>query len=459
MASLVTDTVDDPKPGEMWTKKNPDAEDDPMTTVFIEGIEDDDVIYKSYQSYLDNDDYGASQTGIDEFLSLYSKEDELDLDDFEFLPNSYNDDDFLGIDELLDDTTEMISARDNNNNNNNKNFSDFDSGEDSSNDDDDSGGEKKKLTTIITLKKKKRPPKTVERRTTIKLKKKRPTPQKPQATEAKKPKQTTNQRKKIDQQFISMDYNTLFYPRYKGKVVPQVMTIAGEPKEIKRASAKIQTQRKTIPVYIFEIKHNNNNNIDKEIEFWSDWRRDTKAVKEWIQEINRITKIYNTNPTISNFLKALKRSFTITKVEKFRDELPYFSFKQEMAICYVHFIKDGRTNDHTWPTFQKYFKANCEVLNNLFDTLTAKKLKENLNNVKDKNNSKEVFKAHTGTTKFASDIFHKSLEVVVDKTFNFLNKEEEEQAKQDLAADYGIQMSTADAVGLSTSLLMAKLKF
>ena len=117
MASLVTGTVDDPKPGEMWTKKNPDAEDDAMNTVFIEGIEGDDVIYKSYQSYLDNDDYGASQTGIDEFLSLYSKEDELDLDDFEFLPNSSNNDfpyDYIGFDEVINPF--RIGNSDNNNN-------------------------------------------------------------------------------------------------------------------------------------------------------------------------------------------------------------------------------------------------------------------------------------------------------------------------------------------------------
>mgnify|MGYP001500151311 FL=1 len=94
MASLVTGTVDYPKPGEMWTKKNHDAEDDAMTTVIIERIEGDNVIYKD----LDNT-VGAYETPIVEFLSLYSK-DELDLDGFEFKSTSSNDDDFPNDDDM-----------------------------------------------------------------------------------------------------------------------------------------------------------------------------------------------------------------------------------------------------------------------------------------------------------------------------------------------------------------------
>ena len=68
-------------------------------------------------------------------------------------------------------------------------------------------------------------------------------------------------------------------------------------------------------------------------------------------------------------------------------------------------------------------------------------------------------KAYIGITKFASDIFHKSLQVVVDKTFKFLDEAEKEQAKQELAGDYGIKISTANATGGLTMVFMAKLKF
>ena len=442
MASLVTDTVDDPKAGEMWTKKNPDAEDDAMNTVFIEGIEGDDVIYKSYQSYLDNDDYGASQTGIDEFLSLYSKEDELDLDDFEFLPNSYNDDDFLGIDELLDDTTEMISARDNNNNNNNKNFSDFDSGEDSSNDDDDSGGEKKKLT--ITLKKKKRPPNTVK--TTIKFKrvsKESPTTSEPTIKRRRKPKEfrggkyklkgknpyTRTETKYINWTF-SMNDDTLFYPIYKDQVVPQVMTIT-----------KVEKKR-----YIFELK--GDDNIDDKIERWSEWRRDFNSVNSWVQQIQRIINKCK-NDDERNFLEALRRSFTITK-KVYRTNEEYPTFKIEMAVCYVHFIKNKGT-DHTWPTFREYFlkdTTNCGALKNIYEEIKKKKEEKN---IKDK---KKV--PTRGTSKFASNAFLDSLESA-DPSFKVLNTIEKQRAKEALKAIIGTIVNKR--VAQNATLLMAKLKF
>ena len=419
MASLVTGTVDDPKPGEMWTKKNPDAEDDAMNTVFIEGIGGDDVIYKSYQSYLDNDDYGASQTGIDEFLSLYSKEDELDLDDFEFLPNSSNNDfpyDYIGFDEVINPF--RIGNSDNNNNDDGT-FSDDNTFETLFNVSDDENNEV--LPKVSTQNKKR-------------------TKEKGSTTNLRKPKRNKKQSKAIDWRFLSRDYDTLFYPMHNGKLVPQVMTIAA-------AETKKTRKRR----YIFELKHNNTT-IDKEIESWTDWRRDTKAVKEWIEEINRMKKKYKTtNPTISNFLKALERSFTITKIAQFRADL-INKFKQEMAICYVHFIQeiqeDENTNDHTWEPFKHYFEAdntNCEKLK------TAYKAKLDQNEKKNKKRPR----------KFASNAFHNELEYVKDETFEVLTAEQKQKAKQQLAEMFDIAMpkSTADAKGRLTMVFMAKLKF
>ena len=426
-----------PKPGEMWTKKNHDAEDDAMTTVIIERIEGDNVIYKD----LDNT-VGAYETPIVEFLSLYSK-DELDLDGFQFKSTSSNDDDFpnddddyIRFDEVVN--SDMIIDSDNNNNNI---FSDSDSGDDSIIDNDDSSDKKKAKQT----------PKK-DKRTKIKLK--RPSKKSP-TTSKRSSKRNKKQSKKQSKPILSRDYDTLFYPIYNEQLVPQVMTIAAvKKKPIRRTKlAKNQKQQNPIRIYIFELKPNNN--INEEIERWSNWRRDTNAVKEWIQQIDRVQNNYKTNRTISNFLKALKRSFTITKMARFNITDPYI-LKQEMAICYVHYIndiKDRRTNDHTWEPFEKYFNTNCEDLKSVYDRIKNAKVEQN------KKDPKKKDKPFQGTRKFASDAFHQFLEYVKDKTFKVLNKTEEEQAKQQLAAAYDIKIPTAGGLGKLTSLLMAKLKF
>lgn len=312
----------------------------------------------------------------------------------------------------------------------------------------------KKLTTI-----KKQTPKKVKGTKPI-LKKKRATEQKIQGTGPKKRKQKRRihqRREKIHWEFLSRDYNTLFYPKYKGKVVPQVMTIT---KVVEKELDKRTKQRKKYKsikrtkVYIFAIK-DPNTNIDKRIETWTAWRKDRDAVNNWIKQIKRIKKKCKTDLTKSNFLKALQKSFTIDKRGSFK-ETKLDPFKEEMAICYVHFIKD-RGTDYTFPKFYNYFKANCDALNKLFDTLKAKKFEENLNNVKDINNNKEVSQANTGLNSFASDIFHKDIEYVKDETFDVLG-EKEEQTKQQLARMFDIDISTGNTMGV-TNFLMAKLKF
>lgn len=106
MASLVTGTVDNPRPGETWTKKNPETEDDALDIVFIEGIEGDDVIYKSY---LDNDDDGSSQTSIVEFLTLYSKVDDAIMNALD--SNSEEEENSLSFEEAAKKQAEEDEAR------------------------------------------------------------------------------------------------------------------------------------------------------------------------------------------------------------------------------------------------------------------------------------------------------------------------------------------------------------
>jgi hypothetical protein len=440
MASLVTSTVDDPKAGEMWTKKNPEAEDDPLNTVYIEYIQGGNVIYKD----LVNTE-GAYETPIVEFLRLYSK-DELDLDGFEFKSSSNDDDfpndDYIGFDELVDPDN-MIIDSDNNNNDDRKFSDDSSSNEDSSNDDDDSSD--KKLPTI-TLKKKKGPPKTVKT-TTIKLKrgpKKSPTTSEPtiKRMRMRKPKKyrggkydrkgknpyTRTETKYIKWTF-SMNDDTLFYPIYKDQVVPQVMTIT-----------KVEKKR-----YIFELKDDDNGKIRR----WSEWRRDFNSVNSWVQQIGRI--IYKCkNDNERNFLKALQRSFTITK-KVYRTNENYPTFKIEMAVCYVHFIKNKGT-DHTWPTFREYFlkdTTNCGALKAIFNTITREK------ETKNRENNEKV--PTRGITKFASNAFLESLEYVTDRSFKVLNTREKQQAKETLKAIIGTIVGKR--VAQNATLLMAKLKF
>jgi hypothetical protein len=224
------------------------------------------------------------------------------------------------------------------------------------------------------------------------------------------------------------------------------MTIAGvKQKEMKRASAKGPKL-----VYIFKLKHNINN-IDEEIKRWSDWRRDLKSVNSWVQQIGRMIKNCE-NDGQQNFLKALRRSFTITKRTFRKNKDKNDLFKGEMAVCYVHFIKDEGT-DHTWGKFKQYMdeSENCRELKNEYDKTTKKKFDDNIKNKKDKPNLR--------THKFASDIFQTNLEYVNDENFNILSAEEEEEAKTELARAYRTQFSTYDGRGKAVTMLMAKLKF
>ena len=276
-------------------------------------------------------------------------------------------------------------------------------------------------------------------------KKKRTSKKRP--TSQRQPKRPRNKLTSINWNDLSKNYDTLFYPKHNGKVVPQVMTIADvKQKETKRASAK-----EPKIVYIFQVKHNNKN-IDEEIKRWSNWRRDYNSVNSWVQQIGRMIKNCEKDSQ-RNFLKALQRSFTITKRRFRKNKDKNDSFKQEMAICYVHFIKDRRTNDHTWPTFETYLKTNCERLNVIFNTI--KKEKE----TKNRNDKKKV--PTNRTTKFASNAFHDYLEYVHDLFFKVLSPKEEEEAKTELAEMFGIAMprSTAEGMGKAVTLLMAKLKF
>ena len=190
------------------------------------------------------------------------------------------------------------------------------------------------------------------------------------STSQPKSKRRRNKLTSINWNYLSENYDTLFYPKHNGKVVPQVMTIAGvKQKEMKRASAKGPKL-----VYIFKVKHNNNN-IDEEIERWSDWRRDLKSVNSWVQQIGRMIKNCE-NDGQQNFLKALRRSFTITMRTFRTNEDKNDSFKQEMAVCYVHFIKDEGT-DHTWGKFKQYMdkSENCRKLKNKYKEKKNKKRK------------------------------------------------------------------------------------
>ena len=221
--------------------------------------------------------------------------------------------------------------------------------------------------------------------------------------------------------------------------MPQVMTIAGvKQKKIKRASVKGPKF-----VYIFQLLKGDNN-INNKIKRWSDWRRDYNSVNSWVQQIKRMIKNCE-NDSQRNFLKALQRSFTITKRTFRKNKDKNDLFKQEMAVCYVHFIKDKGT-DHTWPTFETYLKTNCERLNVIFNKET-----------KNRNDKKKV--PTNRTTKFASNAFHDYLEYVYDLFFKVLNTNEKQQAKQQLASTYDIARSTADDKGGLTMVFMAKLKF
>ena len=227
-----------------------------------------------------------------------------------------------------------------------------------------------------------------------------------------------------------MNDDTLFYPIYKDQVVPQVMTIT-----------KVEKKR-----YIFELK--GDDNIDDKIERWSEWRRDFNSVNSWVQQIQRIINKCK-NDDERNFLEALRRSFTITK-KVYRTNEEYPTFKIEMAVCYVHFIKNKGT-DHTWPTFREYFlkdTTNCGALKDIYEEIKKKKEEKN---IKDK---KEV--PTRGTSKFASNAFLDSLESA-DPSFKVLNTIEKQRAKEALKAIIGTIVNKR--VAQNATLLMAKLKF
>lgn len=418
MASLVTfsdddDDDDDYKiiPEEIWVlkegKKNEFYDKVEVTEIKYDRVLG--VYYVHYKSISDLNEVEDSFLSKKKFLDLY----ELDLDDFELEATSSNDGDLPDISELLDM--------------NNISKYTYDDGDDSSSNNNDNAfkvsNEKKNDTDKLKPNKKRAANKV-------------PT------TSQRKQKRRTNPREKIHWEFLSRDYNTLFYPKYKGKVVPQVMTIA-------------EVREKPKKVYIFAIK-DPNTNIDKRIETWTAWRKDHDAVNNWIKQIKRIKTRYKTDPTKSNFLKALQRSFTIVKKGLFV-RTKFDPLKVEMAVCYVHFIKNKGT-DHTWNTFKEYFdnNANCDALKKIFDSLKKEKKQKNLETA---NNFDEVFQAHTRLDKFASEIFHKDIEYVKDKTFDVLGVEEEKEAKKDFAEMFKIKMSTTGAKGGFTSMLMTKLKF
>ena len=273
-------------------------------------------------------------------------------------------------------------------------------------------------------------------------------------TSKKRPKterQPKRPKPSINWNYLSKNYDTLFYPIFDGQVVPQVMTIAGvKQKDTNRTSAKGPKI-----VYIFKVKHNNNN-IDEEINRWSKWRRDYNSVNSWVQQIGHMIKNCE-NDSQRNFLKALRRSFTITKRTLRKNKDKNDLFKQEMAVCYVHFIKDRRTNDHTWGKFQQYMdeSENCRALKIIYDKIKDAKAEQN------KKDPKKKDKPYDGTGKFASNAFHDSLEYVNDETFNVSNNTEEEQAKQQLAIMFDIDTTkpTFEGMGKAVTLLMAKLKF
>ena len=427
MASLVTfsdddddDDDDDYKiiPEEIWVlkegKKNEFYDKVKVTEIKYDRVLG--VYYVHYKSISDLNEVEDSFLSKRKFLDLYK----LDLDDFELEATSSNDGDLPDINELLD--MDNISKYNNNDNA-------FKVSNEKKNDTDK-----------------------------LKPNKKRAANKVPTTSQRKQKRRIHRRREKIHWEFLSRDYNTLFYPKYKGKVVPQVMTIT---KVLEKELDKRTKQRKKYKsikrtkVYIFAIK-DPNTNIDKRIETWTAWRKDRDAVNNWIKQIKRIKKKCKTDPTKSNFLKALQRSFTIDRRGLFK-ETKFDPLKVAMVVCYVHFIKNKGT-DHTWDPFKKYFEANCDALKKIFDTLKAKKFEENLNNVKDINNIKEVSQANTGLNKFASVIFHKDIEYVKDETFDVLG-EKEEQTKQQLARMFDIDISTGNTMGGFTSMLMTKLKF
>ena len=263
MASLVTfsdddDDDDDYKiiPEEIWVlkegKKNEFYDKVEVTEIKYDRVLG--VYYVHYKSISDLNEVEDSFLSKKKFLDLY----ELDLDDFELEATSSNDGDLPDISELLDM--------------NNISKYTYDDGDDSSSNNNDNAfkvsNEKKNDTDKLKPNKKRAANKV-------------PT------TSQRKQKRRTNPREKIHWEFLSRDYNTLFYPKYKGKVVPQVMTIA-------------EVREKPKKVYIFAIK-DPNTNIDKRIETWTAWRKDHDAVNNWIKQIKRIKTRYKTDPTKSNF--------------------------------------------------------------------------------------------------------------------------------------------------------------
>lgn len=432
MASLVTEKQ--PEIGEVWQLKNDDT--------YLVYVIYSDVRDTTHRMYFKHDNTYTSleaQDKTSDFIDRYR---------FGFKPNEFPKEvEFGGVFDTID-TTDDVSF---DIFNNKDDFYDL-SSDDENNyiipefllDGDDNKKDKKKPTIKL-----KRTPKTDNKKTTITLK--RPQQNSKNNIETKKRKnnskteRTKQLNKKINWNYLSKNYDTLFYPKHNGKVVPQVMTIADvKPKETNRTSAKGPKL-----VYIFQVKHNNKN-IDEEIERWSNWRRDYNSVNSWVQQIGRMIKNCEKDSQ-RNFLKALQRSFTITKRRFHAKEDKYESFKQEMAVCYVHFIKNKGT-DHTWGKFKTYLKTKCKGLNDIFDTI--KKEKERKNRDKKKVPTNRI-------TKFASNAFHDYLEYVEDKTFNVLNNAKEEEAKTELAEMFGIAMpkSTPDGMGKAVTLLMAKLKF